>query len=153
MTTHFRSARALLLLATLLAVACAGRAGVGLSPIAVPETSEPVEARVDIDSAIMIAESALAGLEEGDYDTFTAAWSDAMRAGVGEDVFQDVRQATLEAGGRFVSIADVRVARGPREGTIVYYFVCDFERDRLVYAIAFATDGDEVIGAWIGYAE
>ena len=93
MTTHFRSARALLLLATLLAVACAGRAGVGLSPIAVPETSEPVEARVDIDSATMIAESALAGLEEGDYDTFTAAWSDAMRAGVGEDVFQDVRQS------------------------------------------------------------
>jgi hypothetical protein len=154
MTNLIRSIRPLLLALALTTLpSCTGDSSSTLQPLPFPTETQPVETRLSADEVHAIAETALIGLDEGDYDAFAAAWSAEMRAGVDRAQFEDTRRQVLDAAGHFVSITDTRITPGRTEGTVRFYFLCEFDRASMVLALAFHTDGDEVVGVGIGFPE
>ncbi len=150
MTSIFRSLRVLLVaLALWAAPGCMSGPSTELSPLELP-AHQPVESRMTLEEATAIAETALRGLDEGDYEMFAAAWSDELRAGISPEDFERTRESTLAAAGRFVSILEARTAPGAGEGYVRFYFVCEFEAAELIYVVAFPVDGVEVVGVGIG---
>lgn len=150
MTSIFRSLRVLLVaLALSAAPGCMSGPSTELSPIEVP-AHQPVESRVTLEEASVIAETALEGLDEGDYEMFAAAWSDELRAAISPEAFERTREGILAQAGRFESILEARTAPGSSEAYVRFYFLCRFEAADLVYVIALPVDGDEVVGVSVG---
>lgn len=151
MSKTLRSLATLLLAVSLAAApACTASAPPsGLSPITVPAEDIAVEARMTVREATAIAETQLEGLNEADYDLFTTAFDDAMRAAITPERFASFREQAATFG-RFEAIESVRVAPGTVEGTVRFYFVTRFEAETLVWVLVFRTDGDEVVGALLG---
>ncbi|MBK8989803.1 MAG: DUF3887 domain-containing protein [Chloroflexi bacterium] len=58
-----------------------------------------------------LAEEKMQALNDGDYATFTADFSDVLANAIPEDSFQDLRETILGASGRFESVTGLRLAQ------------------------------------------
>lgn len=114
-----------------------------------PGADEPVDSVLDKDDATRIAESALIAFNEGDFEGFSASWGPEMRSMIQPADFASIRKKTLEAAGRYVAILDARKT-SPVDGYVRFTFLCEFERDELIYFIAFPVDSSEASAAYLG---
>lgn len=107
---------------------------------------EEVRSALDGDAAWTLAENALVGFNDGDYDAWTHAWSDDMKAGIDRPAFLDIRDVVLEVSGEWQTIDDQALVGGDHRGTVRWTFDTTFEKEPVVVWFAFEEDGTEVIG-------
>lgn len=98
--------------------------------------------------ALSLAQEALTALNEGDYEGFSAGWSDALRSGISEAAFLDFRAVVLEASGQFVSIDNVRLEPGQNQGVVRYEFDCTFEKEPAVFVFSLREESTEIDGVF-----
>lgn len=96
-----------------------------------------------------MAERAFDALNDGDYQGWSADWSDAMKSAIGEDAFQSFRKQLMAQYGRFVSVQSVEQRPGEQEGFIRYAFELEFERGTVPFAFGFREDGEQIEGAFL----
>jgi hypothetical protein len=97
--------------------------------------------------AVEMADAALIGLNDGDYDAWSADWSDAMKSAIGEEAFLAFREQVLSANGAYRSITDVALS-SVEQGTYRYTFTVAFEHGEDEIAFAFADGGRLVEGVF-----
>lgn len=112
-----------------------------------PDQAGPSSA-IDSDEALSIAETALTGLNEGDYDAWTAAWSDEMKAMLDEEGFVEVRAMLLDVSGPWQSIDGMALVDGNKPRTVRWEFDLTMEREPATLRLGFEEGGTEVIGVF-----
>lgn len=93
-----------------------------------------------------MAENALIGLNEDDYDAWTAHFGTMMKAAVPRDVFATVRDGVLTAVGPFQSIESVTSEPAKTEGHTRWIVTSNFERGQLRLVYVIADDGNKIDG-------
>ncbi len=93
-----------------------------------------------------LAEEKMQALNDGDYATFTADFSDVLVGAIPEDSFQDLRETILGASGRFESVTGLRLTNAKTPGYVNYSITCQFEEEEVLLTLVYAVDGEQVEG-------
>jgi hypothetical protein len=93
-----------------------------------------------------LAEEKMQALNNGDYATFTADFSDVLAEAIPEASFQDLRQTILGASGRFESVSGLRLANARTPGYVNYIVTSKFEEEEVLLTLVYAVDGEQVEG-------
>lgn len=119
-----------LLLASLLMVGCGPRGTAALAQETIQE----------------LAQEKMEALNNGDYETFTAGFSDVLQRAIPEEDFLSLRETILGASGKFEAITGNRIANPRTSGYVSYIFNCRFAEETVQLTLVYAIDGDEVEG-------
>jgi hypothetical protein len=93
-----------------------------------------------------LAEEKMQALNDGDYATFTADFSDVLIGAIPEDSFQDLQETILGASGRFESVTGLRLTNARTSGYVNYIVTCQFEEEEVLLTLVYAVDGEQVEG-------
>jgi hypothetical protein len=93
-----------------------------------------------------LAEEKMQALNDGDYATFTADFSDVLIGAIPEDSFQDLQETILRASGRFESVTGLRLTNARTSGYVNYIVTCQFEEEEVLLTLVYAVDGEQVEG-------
>lgn len=129
MTTRRFLVLTLLLAAHILVVAC--------RPAAKPVTEQEVEA---------MATSALAGLNDDDYDAWTAHFGTTMKAAVSRSTFATLRDGVFAAVGPFESVESVDSEPAQTGGYTRWMVTGNFEKGQLRLVYVIPDDGNRIDG-------
>lgn len=92
------------------------------------QSSAAVASPVSEDQAVEMAERALQGFNDRDYETWSADWSPAMKEAIDESAFLSFRDQARAQLGDYVEISKVTGATGSDPGTYRWTFDVQFER-------------------------
>jgi hypothetical protein len=129
MTTRRFLISALFLALLLLIAAC--------RPAGEPVTADEVEA---------MATSALTGLNDDDYDAWTAHFGTTMKAAVPRSTFATVRDGVFAAVGPFESVASVASEPAQTDGYTRWIVTGNFEKGQLRLVYVIPDDGNRIDG-------
>lgn len=103
---------------------------------AAAQPSIPSSPQVDATAAARMLDAALKGYNDGSYGTWTADWSDDMKAAIGEKDFAAVREQLMSSYGRYVSLSAPEIS-SHAPGTYRWTFRVAFEKGSATLWIAF----------------
>ena len=93
-----------------------------------------------------MAESALLGLNDDNYDAWTAHFGTMMKAAVPRDVFTTVRDSVLAGVGAFESIEGITSEPAQTEGHTRWIVTGNFEQGQLRLIYVIPNDGNRIEG-------
>lgn len=91
------------------------------------ETTDPLASPVSEEQAIEMAENALQGFNNGDYEAWSRDWSDAMKSAIDEDAFLVFRDQFHAQLGDYTDLIEVSGDQGADPGTYRWTYDIQFE--------------------------
>jgi hypothetical protein len=109
-----------------------------------PPTSKP--ARLTDEQVNQIAENILQAINSGDYVAFSKDFSDAMAKASTETEYNKLRSLLLNTSGRYISKTKPTLSN--IQTIAVYDYVCQFDREKVVFRVTFQIGGNKVEGTF-----
>lgn len=96
-----------------------------------------------------IAEGALAALNAGDYEAFSANFSEVMREAMDEDSFRQLRDTLQETSGTYLSLSGPKLVKASTPNAVGYVYECEFEKEEVVMTHYYFVGGHQVEGFFL----
>lgn len=100
------------------------------------------------EEATQNAEIMLEGLRDGDYDAYTADFSDDMLSMVTPEVFAEVRGLITDLSGEFVSIDAVKALDAETAGYVRWQFETTFTQEPVTVGVVYEEEGTVIHGVF-----
>jgi hypothetical protein len=114
--------------------------------LAACDGGEPPSSMLSEDEALQVAQGLLTGLNEADYDRFSADFSDALAAGIPEDGFLEFQATVQQTSGQWLSIEGISMEDASSRGYVTWVVDTDFEKEPVVLELTFPEKGTELEG-------
>lgn len=107
---------------------------------------EPVRSALTEPQVEEVARGLLTGLNEADYDQFSADFSEALAAGIPEQAFLDFQATIQQTSGQWQTIEGMSMEDAATAGYVTWVVDADFEKEPVQLELTFAEEGTEVEG-------
>ncbi len=91
-------------------------------------------------------ENTLTAINDGNYTSFTADFSDQMKKTFTETRFTQVRDLVTNASGKFISAGDGELKAAGSPGSVAYVFTCKYEKEDVKVTLVYKIGGDKIEG-------
>lgn len=137
-----------LTLAALVVIGAAACASNNSAPSAAGGTTETTATvTVTQDDVRAMADHALAGFNQADYDAFSRDWDDAMKASIDRDAFLAFQRQTTAQAGTYQAITTIEQRPGKTAGTTNFYVHTQFTNQPMVFRLNYHNDSRLISGA------